>query len=218
MYVRMYVCMYYVVCTYISIYVCVYVCIYVCTYVRTYACTYILSIPLSIHPFVRPSTYLSIFVSIYLSVCPSFYLPICQSVYPCNTERQLPPLQSQQLHTPIGTAVRSTRHFSSNGERSNRNSSMHSRVVYRCRLSQVPKHLRQPAVLYPDNGGSSKTSVPLCQTIRCQTQNATRTDASPRSIPLPSYSARNSTKCHFILRSAAFRSEICCAPESNFKS
>jgi hypothetical protein len=178
MYVRMYVC------TYVRRYVCMYVCMYVRTYyARTYVCMYVrahvrmyvcvcvcvcvLSIYPSIRPSVRPSTYLptylptnylSIFVSSYLSVCLSPYAtPNANSFHWCHnspTEQSVPLCDLQGIS-------------SSNGKRSNRNSSMHSRVVYRCRLSQVPQYLRQTAVSYPDNGGSSKMSVPLCQTTRC---------------------------------------------------
>jgi hypothetical protein len=153
-YVRTYVCMY------VRMYACL--CMYVCVYVRMHLRIYYLSIypsiQPSIHPSIRPSTYLSIFVSIYLSVCLSTYATPNTNYFHwyhnSSTGQSVPLCDLQGIS-------------SSSGDGSNRNSSMHSGVVYRCRLSQVPQYPWQTAVLYPDNGGSSKTSVPLCQITRC---------------------------------------------------
>ena len=147
----MYVCMY--VC------VCVCVCLFVCLYVRVHERIYYLSIYLPIHPSVRLSvpvpTHLSPYLPpthlfLYLSVCLPMHHRTPTTSHWCHnssTEQSVPLCDLQGIS-------------SSNGERSNRNSSIHSKVVYRCPL-------RQTAVLYSDNGGSSKTSVPLCQIKRC---------------------------------------------------
>jgi len=209
MYVRTY-----VVCMYVCMCVCV--CVYVCLFVCTYACMNVYTIYLSIYPSIHPSVCPSLYLPTYL---PIYHLPIyfCiyLSVYQCTTERQL-------LHIGVTTARQNNRYRC---------------AIYKAFLPAMVNAVTEIQAFIPRSCTVVLWDKQLYYTLTTEVlqkrrylsarsngvtfYNAIWTDASPRWIPLPNYGARNSTKCHFVIRrilSTAFRSEICCAPESNFKS
>ena len=217
---------------YVRMYVCMYVCMYVRMYVFMCVCMCVYTIYLHIHPFilpsVRPSIYLSIYLCIYLciylsmhlSVYLSIYLSIYLSVYLCTTERQL-------LHTGVTTARQNNPYryaickafLPAMVQAVTEIRSMHSRVVYRCPLSETNRCIilwqrrffKNVGTSLPDHTVSHSTTqygrtLRHGQFHRLITEHGILLNATLWSVGF------------FLLRSAAFRSETCCAPKSNLKS
>ena len=98
-----------------------------------------------------------------------------------------------------------------------------------CRAVWYSRTEGSAAQLYPDKGGSSETSVPLCQTTRChilydrrpKTQHRQKIRHGQFHCPATAHGILpNATFCSvgvFLLRSAAFTAETCCAAEPHFK-